>query len=154
MLPSHILLTITNKKRQKTPKTEYGQNDDRIIYTETIRRYLKLQISLHFITFRNNLWYSDTIYSNKPTSYTYSSQHNNGKGPIRTGILALVKWSESFFPNLKLFFRKWTFINVHFWKMASESWNFHTSSLIRRPPCQSCGRGLLPLCCHFIWREV
>ena len=55
MLPSHILLTITNKKRQKTPKTEYGQNDDRFIYTETIRRYLKWQISLHFVTFRNNL---------------------------------------------------------------------------------------------------
>jgi len=90
------------------------KNDDRIIYTDTIRRYLKWQINIPFVTFLNNLWYYDTIYSNKPVSYTYSSLHNNEKGPIRTGILALVKWSESFFPNLKLFFGKWTFINVHF----------------------------------------
>ena len=44
MLPSRILLTITNKKRQKTPKTEYDLNGDHIIYIETIRRYLKWQI--------------------------------------------------------------------------------------------------------------
>ena len=32
------------------------------------------------------------------------------------------EWSESFFSKVFTIFWKWTFINVHFWKKASEIW--------------------------------
>ena len=52
-------------------------------------------------------------------------------------------WMHRFFQKSTPCFENWTFINVHFWKMASESWNFHTSSLFGISPPKITR---LPLC--------
>ena len=51
-------------------------------------------------------------------------------------------------------FQNWTFINVHFSKRASESWNFHTSSLFRRPPSQFCGVTFLLCFTFYFFRDL
>ena len=66
---------------------------------------------------------------------------------LKTRFRALCSewWMQCFFQKSTPGFQKRTFINVHFSKRDLKSWNFHTSSLFRRPP--SLFRGVTFMLC-------